>query len=446
MGTDSPKPSPRVAAPRVRTRHTMPSWPVRGPVIIPHHGPTGIRARHAARLRLGKPLTKTRRRAPALLAVLTLATLPVWPMLALSDDSAAKPSAGSAGSSEPDTGVDGGGPAPFMATPDSESPSAAGTGAGTGAQPGSARQQINPGGSSIPVTVLAAYHLAESAMASSLPSCHLTWQMTAGIGKVESNHASGGRLTSDGTAAPAILGPVLNGSSGTAAIGDTDEGTLDGDTTWDRAVGPMQFIPSSWERWGQTERPGAVPDPQNIYDAALAAARYLCAAGGDLSTPEGLNKAILAYNHSDAYLTVVLSWIRQYTSGGAVTTTADAPAGTAQPPTAEPAATAPVATAESAVPSESPTSPAAAESSASPSTSDTPTDTPTTTPTTETPTAAAESSAATAEQEAPAPSQEATPEPATGTPETTDSTTAGSEDTGTPGTESPSGTAESPTP
>ncbi len=42
---------------------------------------------------------------------------------------------------------------------------------------------------------------------------------------------------------PAML--PLNGANGTQAIRDTDAGQLDGDSIWDRAVGPMQFIPST---------------------------------------------------------------------------------------------------------------------------------------------------------------------------------------------------------
>jgi hypothetical protein len=93
-----------------------------------------------------------------------------------------------------------------------------------------------------------------------------------------------------------------------AAIRDTDDGVLDGNTTWDRAVGPMQFIPGTWARWGADADGDGTADPQDIDDAAAGASAYLCAGGRDLATPGGLSAAVLSYNHSTAYLEVVLRW------------------------------------------------------------------------------------------------------------------------------------------
>lgn len=46
---------------------------------------------------------------------------------------------------------------------------------------------------------------------------------------------------------------------------------------------------------------GAAPDPQNIDDAALTTARYMCTRGGDLGTPDGWWTAVLTYNNSTQY-------------------------------------------------------------------------------------------------------------------------------------------------
>jgi membrane-bound lytic murein transglycosylase B len=168
--------------------------------------------------------------------------------------------------------------------------------------------------SGIPAQVLDAYRRAANEQAGRTPGCHLPWTILAAIGSVESNHARGGLLTADGTTTSPILGPVLNGGQ-FAALSDTDAGVLDGDPVWDRAVGPMQFIPSTWSRWATSTRPLATPDPNNIFDAATTAAAYLCANNRDLNDPNQLNQAILSYNRSEDYLRAVLAWNTRYASG-----------------------------------------------------------------------------------------------------------------------------------
>jgi len=168
----------------------------------------------------------------------------------------------------------------------------------------------------IPLMVLRAYHLAADQLGSEQPSCKLPWWLLAGIGHTESGHAEAGRLTADGTTRGKILGPRLNGGIvGDAIITDTDHGALDGDTVYDRAVGPMQFIPGTWRHWGADGNGDGKADPSNIFDATLAAGRYLCAGGRDLSTDPGLQAAVLSYNHSAPYLATVLAWGEAYRDG-----------------------------------------------------------------------------------------------------------------------------------
>lgn len=166
----------------------------------------------------------------------------------------------------------------------------------------------------IPITVLAAYQHAADQLAATRSECHLPLPLLAAIGKVESNHARGGAVDPQGTTLGRIVGPQLNGGD-YAAISDTDDGRWDGDQRWDRAVGPMQFIPSTWQRWGVDGNGDGVSDPNNVFDATLAAGNYLCAAGGNLATSGGLNRAVLAYNHSTSYLNLVLAWMRVYSNG-----------------------------------------------------------------------------------------------------------------------------------
>jgi hypothetical protein len=160
----------------------------------------------------------------------------------------------------------------------------------------------------IPAIALDAYQRAAARTAGSEPACGLRWPLLAAIGRVESDHGrfSGAVLHVDGTSTPKIIGIPLDGV-GAALITDSDGGRLDGDTVLDRAVGPMQFIPTTWANYAADGDGDGVTDPFSIYDAALAAAHYLCAAGGDLRTTAGQTRAVLAYNHSDSYLALVLA-------------------------------------------------------------------------------------------------------------------------------------------
>ncbi|MFJ4184681.1 lytic murein transglycosylase [Kitasatospora sp. NPDC089509] len=218
---------------------------------------------------------------------------------------------GGASTGIPGTPADGGGTVPLPQPP----------GAQTGLPPAG---PFAATGASLPTTVFAAYRQAETRLAQRSPGCHLPWQLLAAIGQVESGQANGGQVDASGKTLTPILGPVLDGSQGFAAIPDTDGGRYDGDSRWDRAVGPMQFIPSTWAAWGVDATGKGSADPNNIFDAAETAGRYLCADGRDLSVPSQLDQAVLSYNHSTEYLRTVRNWMAHYGSGQ-VSTVADRP-------------------------------------------------------------------------------------------------------------------------
>ncbi|WP_158673872.1 hypothetical protein [Streptomyces klenkii] len=163
----------------------------------------------------------------------------------------------------------------------------------------------------IPATALAAYRHAETLARALYPHCHLPWQLIAGIGKVESQHASGYGLRPDGSTTKPIIGPALDGTR-YALVKDTDHGTWDRDPTYDHAVGPLQFIPTTWRSYPADGRGGGIKDPTNIFDAAAGTARYLCAGNKDLSKPADLDRAILSYNNSRPYANAVKAWMRAY--------------------------------------------------------------------------------------------------------------------------------------
>jgi membrane-bound lytic murein transglycosylase B len=182
--------------------------------------------------------------------------------------------------------------------------------------PSASTGPVTPGaaGDGIPATVLDAYKKAAAELSSAKPGCNLPWQLLAAIGKVESGQARGGRVDAEGTTLSPILGPQLDGN-GFALIKDTDGGRYDGNSHYDQAVGPMQFIPSTWAWAGRDGNNDGVKDPNNVYDAALAAGHYLCRGDRDLSEQAGLNSAILSYNNSQDYLNLVLSWLEYYRNG-----------------------------------------------------------------------------------------------------------------------------------
>ena len=104
----------------------------------------------------------------------------------------------------------------------------------------------------------------------------IPWQVLGAINKVESNFGSN-------------MGPSSAG-----------------------AIGWMQFMPSTWERWGMDANGDGVSDPWNPDDAIFAAARYLAAAGGRTDIARG----IFAYNHAQWYVDEILGLARQYGQNG----------------------------------------------------------------------------------------------------------------------------------
>src|SRR5689334_9368724 len=171
--------------------------------------------------------------------------------------------------------------------------------------------------SGIPSAALAAYQRAETVINAADPACHLDWQLLAAIGRVESNHgrADGNTLDDNGLATPGIYGAPLNGANNTTEIVDTDAGAFDNDTSYDRAVGPMQFIPSTWSVVGVDADGDGVRNPQDIDDAALGTAVYLCSGSDDLGTDAGRHAAVYRYNHSQSYVDMVLAIRDAYLQG-----------------------------------------------------------------------------------------------------------------------------------
>ncbi|PNE38192.1 NlpC/P60 family protein [Streptomyces noursei] len=137
----------------------------------------------------------------------------------------------------------------------------------------------------IPSRMLALYQRA------ALTCPGLSWSLLAAIGKVETDHARH---------------PTLVSTAG--------------------AVGPMQFLPATFQAYAHPVPPGGKQPatPWDPVDAAYAAARLLCANGA--KNGKDLQAAVFAYNHSHTYVSAVLTTARRYTAATPLATGAAAKA------------------------------------------------------------------------------------------------------------------------
>ncbi|MDY7100994.1 MAG: D-alanyl-D-alanine carboxypeptidase family protein [Actinomycetota bacterium] len=141
--------------------------------------------------------------------------------------------------------------------------------------------------------------VAYMAAAASAP-CDIAPADIAAVYEIEApGHDGGGEIAPDGEVTPHIFGPALVGSS--AAIGrvsDTDDGSLDGDSVHDRAVGPGQFIPQTWLSVRTDGDGDGVTDVHDIDDAAASTAVLLCRNGYDVTDDGARREAFRRYNGS----------------------------------------------------------------------------------------------------------------------------------------------------
>jgi membrane-bound lytic murein transglycosylase B len=176
-----------------------------------------------------------------------------------------------------------------------------------------ARANATVVGTDFTLLAMDAYWRAAKETAASAGRCGIEWWALAGISRIEGHHGTfgGAKLVGNGDASPRIVGIRLDGTNNTAVITDTDAGVWDGDTEYDHAVGPMQFIPSTWKKWQADGNGDGAADANNLYDATEGAAHYLCATG-PMVTDDDLLRGYFSYNHSDDYANAVLSYARAY--------------------------------------------------------------------------------------------------------------------------------------
>lgn len=145
----------------------------------------------------------------------------------------------------------------------------------------------------------------------------LRWQLLAGIGSIESGHGTSGGAGADtetGEVAPHIFGIPLDGSPGIERLPIGKWlGWFGLAGPWQQAVGPMQFLPGTFDAWAVDHDGDGVANPHDIDDAAATAANYLCGGRNGAITDERV--ALRRYNNDGSYVTRVLDYADQVGSG-----------------------------------------------------------------------------------------------------------------------------------
>jgi membrane-bound lytic murein transglycosylase B len=205
-------------------------------------------------------------------------------------------------------------PAPTWAPPAPPPLAAASPGTGIGGLVDADWLASTSAATGIPERALAAYAGAALAKAASMPDCGLAWNTIAGIGATESDHGRHGSSSvgADGVVTPPIYGPPLDGGDGVEHIPDSDGGAIDGDATIDRASGPFQLIPQTWRNWHTDGSGDGVENPQNIQDAAMATANYLCRVSIHIDTEAGWIAAVSGFNSPQSYRDTVARYATRY--------------------------------------------------------------------------------------------------------------------------------------
>lgn len=205
-------------------------------------------------------------------------------------------------------------PAPTWAPPAEPPVAAASPGRGLAGRVDADWLESTSAATGIPERALAAYAGAALVKAAAMPECGLSWNTLAGIGATESDHGrhGGSSVGADGTVTPPIYGPPLDGGEGVEHIPDSDGGEIDGDATIDRASGPFQLIPQTWRNWHVDGNGDGVEDPQNVDDAAMATANYLCRVSIHIDTEEGWNAAVAGFNSPQSYRDTVARYAVRY--------------------------------------------------------------------------------------------------------------------------------------
>lgn len=163
----------------------------------------------------------------------------------------------------------------------------------------------------VPARVLAAYQAVDGWCTG------LRWQLLAGIGAIESGHGATRGASAEpvtGEVTPWIFGPPLDGSPGVRALPVSRWlGWFGLGGPWQQAVGPMQFLPATFNASAVDQDGDGVANPHDIDDAVATAASYLC--GGKAGTIADERSALLRFNQDEGYVSAVLAYADQIGTG-----------------------------------------------------------------------------------------------------------------------------------
>lgn len=164
-----------------------------------------------------------------------------------------------------------------------------------------------------PRAALSGYQRAELVI-NAAADCALDWEVLAAVARVESDHGRGlvstakHRVNANGRVLPALVATPLDGKHGRGLLRDTDDGKLDRDRIWDAPVGALGLVPSTWSSVAVDSDSDGRREPQDVDDAALGAAVFLCSklAAADL------REALASYHRAPRFVSTVLALAARY--------------------------------------------------------------------------------------------------------------------------------------
>lgn len=166
-------------------------------------------------------------------------------------------------------------------------------------------EAIKPLAPTLPGAAYSAYLRASSAVRDSDPDCDVPAALLVGIGRIMGNH---GRSASSTLSIAGVSSSPMRGLIG-GDVPDQDGGAIDGISTADLRVGPLQILPSQWSEFDPQQE--IASSPNWLYSSAIVASRVLCSSGNDLSKDDGIRRALNLFTANPSLSQAILGSARQ---------------------------------------------------------------------------------------------------------------------------------------